>query len=169
MPKLRIKVSGSMHTLTGAHDFAAIRTYTATATRHGINPYGALIAAMRGTPGHQPSPDQHHQTPADQPCPEPEHLSSYGRSSRRLIAPPLRTLVAALAVGASARRFFRRARSALVRGRARPRRCRKAHLGPEESVSLGTQARRSQPGQEGNVNSRPPKTRSLFTNDGAWS
>ncbi|HEV2637616.1 MAG TPA: IS66 family transposase [Actinocrinis sp.] len=50
MPKLRIKVSGSMRTLTGAQDFAAIRTYTATATRHGINPYDALIAAMRGDP-----------------------------------------------------------------------------------------------------------------------
>jgi transposase len=50
MPKLRIKVSGSMRTLTGAQDFAAIRTYTATATRHGTNPYDALIAAMRGAP-----------------------------------------------------------------------------------------------------------------------
>ena len=50
MPKLRIKVSGSMRTLTGAHDFAAVRTYIATATRHGTNPYDALIAAMRGAP-----------------------------------------------------------------------------------------------------------------------
>jgi transposase len=50
MPKLRIKVSGSMRTLTGAQDFAAIRTYTATATRHGTNAYDALVSAMRGDP-----------------------------------------------------------------------------------------------------------------------
>ena len=50
MSKLRIKVSGSMRTLTSAQDFAAVRTYTATATRHGTNPYDALIAAMRGAP-----------------------------------------------------------------------------------------------------------------------
>jgi transposase len=36
MPKLRTKVSGSMRTLTGAEHFAAIRSYTATATRQGI-------------------------------------------------------------------------------------------------------------------------------------
>jgi hypothetical protein len=41
---------------------------------------------------------------------------------------------------------------------SRPRRCRKAYLGLEELVSLGTQARRSQPDQEGNVNSRSLQT-----------
>jgi hypothetical protein len=50
MPKLRIKVSGSMRTLTGAEHFAAIRTYTATAVRHGKNAYSVLIDAMRGLP-----------------------------------------------------------------------------------------------------------------------
>jgi hypothetical protein len=50
MPKLRIKVSGSMRTLTGAEHFAAIRSYTATATRHGINMLDALIAAAAGNP-----------------------------------------------------------------------------------------------------------------------
>jgi hypothetical protein len=50
MPKLRIKVSGSMRTLTGAEHFAAIRSYTATATRHGINTLDALITAAAGTP-----------------------------------------------------------------------------------------------------------------------
>jgi transposase len=50
MPKLRIKVSGSMRTLTGAKDFAAIRTYTATAARHGQNAFAVLIDAMRGDP-----------------------------------------------------------------------------------------------------------------------
>ena len=50
MPKLRIKVSGSMRTLTGAEYFAAIRTYTATAVRHGKNAYSVLVDAMRGLP-----------------------------------------------------------------------------------------------------------------------
>ena len=49
MPKLR-KVSGSMRTLTGAQHFAAIRTYTATAVRHGKNAYSVLVDAMRGLP-----------------------------------------------------------------------------------------------------------------------
>jgi transposase len=50
MPKLRIKVSGSMRTLTGAEHLAAIRSYTATAVRHGIGMLDALIQATTGTP-----------------------------------------------------------------------------------------------------------------------
>ncbi len=50
MPKLRIKVSGSMRTLTGARDFAAIRSYTATAIRHGLDSLDALIQAATGQP-----------------------------------------------------------------------------------------------------------------------
>ena len=50
MPKLRIEGSGSMRTLTGAQNFAAIRTYTATAVRHGQNAYAVLVDAMRGDP-----------------------------------------------------------------------------------------------------------------------
>jgi hypothetical protein len=50
MPKLRIKVSGSMRTLTGAENFAAIRSYTATAIRHGHNMLDALIQAATGNP-----------------------------------------------------------------------------------------------------------------------
>lgn len=50
MPKLRIKVSGSMRTQTGAEHFAAIRSYTATATRHGIGMLDALIHAAAGNP-----------------------------------------------------------------------------------------------------------------------
>ncbi|MCZ0975842.1 IS66 family transposase [Streptomyces albulus] len=50
MAKLRIKVSGSLRTLTGAQDFAAIRTYLATADRHGQNILDALARAMRGNP-----------------------------------------------------------------------------------------------------------------------
>lgn len=50
MPKLRIKVSGSMRTLTGAEHFAAIRSYTTTATRQGIGMLDALIHAAAGNP-----------------------------------------------------------------------------------------------------------------------
>jgi transposase len=37
-------------TLTGAEHFAAIRSYTATATRQGIGMLDALITAAAGTP-----------------------------------------------------------------------------------------------------------------------
>lgn len=50
MAKLRIKVSGSLRTLQGARDFAAIRTYLATADRHGQNMLDVLERAMRGSP-----------------------------------------------------------------------------------------------------------------------
>lgn len=50
MPKLRIKVSGSMRTLTGAEHFAAIRSYTTAATRQGIGMLDALITAAAGNP-----------------------------------------------------------------------------------------------------------------------
>lgn len=50
MPKLRVKVSGSMRSMQGAQDFAAIRSYTATATRAGHNMLQALVQAAAGTP-----------------------------------------------------------------------------------------------------------------------
>jgi transposase len=50
MPKLRTKVSGCLRTLTGAEEFAAIRSYTATAARHGHNMLDVLIQAA----DHQP-------------------------------------------------------------------------------------------------------------------
>ncbi len=50
MPKLRIKVSGSMRTLTGAEHFTAIRSYTTTATRQGVGMLDALITAAAGNP-----------------------------------------------------------------------------------------------------------------------
>lgn len=40
-----MKVSGSMRNLTGAQDFAAIRSYTATAARHGQGMLDVLIQA----------------------------------------------------------------------------------------------------------------------------
>lgn len=50
MPKLRVKVSGSMRTLTGAEHFAAIRSYIATAARQGIDTLDALVQAATGNP-----------------------------------------------------------------------------------------------------------------------
>jgi len=50
MPKLRVKVSGSMRTLTGAQEFAAIRSYTATALRNGQNVLDVLIQAANHNP-----------------------------------------------------------------------------------------------------------------------
>jgi transposase len=50
MPKLRVKVSGSLRSLRGAQDFAAIRSYIATATRTGQNMLDVLVRAAAGTP-----------------------------------------------------------------------------------------------------------------------
>jgi transposase len=50
MSKLRIKVSGCMRSMKGAEIFCAIRTYLATAARHGIGWLDALTRAAAGTP-----------------------------------------------------------------------------------------------------------------------
>jgi transposase len=50
MPKLRTKVSGCLRTLTGAEEFAAIRSYITTAARHGQNMLDVLIQAADGHP-----------------------------------------------------------------------------------------------------------------------
>ena len=50
MVKIRQKVSGCLRTLTGAQHFAAIRSYTATTRKHGINLYDALTQLANGTP-----------------------------------------------------------------------------------------------------------------------
>jgi hypothetical protein len=50
MPKLRVKVSGSLRSLGGAQDFAAIRSSIATATRAGKNMFDVLVQAAAGTP-----------------------------------------------------------------------------------------------------------------------
>jgi transposase len=50
MSKLRIKVSGCMRSMHGAEAFCAIRSYLATATRHGISWLDALTHAAAGTP-----------------------------------------------------------------------------------------------------------------------
>jgi transposase len=48
MPKLRIKVSGCMRSKTGAEQFAAIRSYTATARKHGLGMLDVLTRAAEG-------------------------------------------------------------------------------------------------------------------------
>jgi transposase len=50
MSKLRIKVSGCMRSMTGAETFCAIRSYLATATRHGIGWLDALTRTAEGNP-----------------------------------------------------------------------------------------------------------------------
>jgi hypothetical protein len=50
MIRLREKVSGYMRTFTGAQDFAAIRSYLATAAKHGIGFLHALTELVTGHP-----------------------------------------------------------------------------------------------------------------------
>ena len=48
MSKLRMKVSGCMRSMAGAQVFCAIRSYLATATRHGIGWLDTLTQAASG-------------------------------------------------------------------------------------------------------------------------
>ena len=50
MIKLRQKVSGCLRTLTGAEQFCAIRSYLATAAKHGIHFFESLVALTTGHP-----------------------------------------------------------------------------------------------------------------------
>ena len=50
MSKLRIKVSGCMRSMQAAEIFCTIRSYLATATRHGIGWLNALTLAAQGSP-----------------------------------------------------------------------------------------------------------------------
>jgi transposase len=50
MIKVRQKVSGCLRTLTGAQQFTAIRSYLATAAKHGISFFDALIRLAEGHP-----------------------------------------------------------------------------------------------------------------------
>jgi transposase len=50
MSKLRIKISGCMRSMAGAEEFCAIRSYLATAARHGIPALDALTTAFQGQP-----------------------------------------------------------------------------------------------------------------------
>jgi hypothetical protein len=50
MIKVRQKVSGCLRTLTGARHFTAIRSYLATAAKHGISFFNALVPLAEGHP-----------------------------------------------------------------------------------------------------------------------
>ena len=50
MSKLRIKISGCMRSMAGAEEFCAIRSYLATAARHGIPALDVLTSAFQGRP-----------------------------------------------------------------------------------------------------------------------
>jgi hypothetical protein len=50
MSKLRIKISGCMRSMAGAEEFCALRSYLATAARHGIPALDALTSAFQGNP-----------------------------------------------------------------------------------------------------------------------
>ncbi len=50
MRKLRIKISGCTRSMAGAEEFCAIRSYLATAARHGLGALEALTLAFQGTP-----------------------------------------------------------------------------------------------------------------------
>src|SRR3954470_10280784 len=48
MAKTKQKVSGCLRTLAGAQDFAAMRSYLATATKHGRRPFDVLTELTSG-------------------------------------------------------------------------------------------------------------------------
>lgn len=50
MVKLRQKISGCLRTLAGAQHFCAIRSYLATAAKHGLNQLDALTRLTSGDP-----------------------------------------------------------------------------------------------------------------------
>ncbi len=50
MVKIRQKVSGSMRALAGARDFTAIRSYLATAVKHGVRFIDALTMLAERRP-----------------------------------------------------------------------------------------------------------------------
>jgi len=50
MVKTRQKISGCMRTMTGAEQFCAIRSYTATARKNGLNLFDALTRLTQGNP-----------------------------------------------------------------------------------------------------------------------
>ena len=48
MAKIKQKVSGGLRTLAGAQDFAAMRSYLATAAKHGRRPFEVLTELTSG-------------------------------------------------------------------------------------------------------------------------
>ncbi len=60
MAKIKQKVSGCMRTLAGAQDFAAMRSYLATAAKHGRRPFDVLTELTSETSGSQRPAEQSH-------------------------------------------------------------------------------------------------------------
>ncbi len=56
MVKLQQKISGGWRTLPGAEAFCAVRSYIATARKHGVHVLGVLRDAMTGDPWTPPAP-----------------------------------------------------------------------------------------------------------------
>ena len=56
MTKLKQKVSDCLRTLTGAHQFCAIRSYLSTAAKHDLGFFNALIMLTEGRPSIPPQP-----------------------------------------------------------------------------------------------------------------
>jgi transposase len=50
MVKVRRKISGAMRTVTGAEHFCHLRSYLATAGKHGVNLLDALVQLASGRP-----------------------------------------------------------------------------------------------------------------------
>jgi transposase len=50
MIKLRQKVSGCLHTLTGAKQFCAIRSYLSTGAKHGKHLFDTLVMLAESRP-----------------------------------------------------------------------------------------------------------------------
>ena len=50
MVKLQQKISGCWRTLDGAQAFLTVRSYVATARKHGVNPLAALRRLFEGDP-----------------------------------------------------------------------------------------------------------------------
>jgi transposase len=48
MVKIKQKVSGCLRTLSGAQDFAAMRSYLSTAAKHGRRPFDVLTELTSG-------------------------------------------------------------------------------------------------------------------------
>jgi transposase len=65
MIKLRQKASGCLRTLTGAAQFCAIRSYLATAAKHGISHFHALVAPAESRAWLPRQPDHRSRDPGD--------------------------------------------------------------------------------------------------------
>lgn len=94
MPKLRTKVSGCLRTLTGAEEFAAIRSYITTAARNGQNMLDALIQAADEHPWIHPT--RPHEAPSPVATSRCPHSGTYPVTYRSALYPLLERINAYL-------------------------------------------------------------------------